>query len=115
MRTTQKGDMLIELRQGVAVPTELHSLVEESLGQEAAVRALTQDATIECRNLHSLTTEEELEVLLQEQREMGTRIATIRMHIQGARKLLAKRSIKIRWFVGQFRIAPRVDPSTKQS
>uniref|UniRef100_A0A182FWE9 Uncharacterized protein n=1 Tax=Anopheles albimanus TaxID=7167 RepID=A0A182FWE9_ANOAL len=67
MRTTQKGNMLIELRPCAAVPTkELRSLVQESLGQEAAVRALTQDATIECRNLDSLTTEEELKRVLQE-------------------------------------------------
>uniref|UniRef100_A0A182FIB8 Uncharacterized protein n=1 Tax=Anopheles albimanus TaxID=7167 RepID=A0A182FIB8_ANOAL len=109
MRTTQKGDMLIELRPGAAVPTkELRSLVQESLGQEAAVRALTQDATIECRNLDSLTTEEEMKRILQEQCGVdvvsylhlrrgpdSTKTATIRVNMQGARKLLERRTIKL--------------------
>lgn len=51
---TQKGDMLFELKRD---PSACQELVAKSLGNEVSIRALSQEAVIECRKLDEITIE----------------------------------------------------------
>lgn len=57
IRRTQKGELLLELKRDSTLSSfSCKRRVEESLKDKATVRALTQEALIECRDLDEMTT-----------------------------------------------------------
>lgn len=122
-RRTQKGEMLFELRRDPTVKSAaFKTLVEKSLGQEAVVRALSQETVVECKDLDEITTEEELRNVLKSQGNMGdvpmtirmrkgfggTQTATIRLPTAAANNLLDKGKVKVGWSVCPLKAIPRV-------
>lgn len=125
-RRTQKGEMLFELKKDPMVKSSaFKTLIERSLGDEANVRALSQETVIECRDLDEITTEDELRSALIEQCNLGdvsmtirmrkaygrTQTAAIRLPTAVASKLVEKARVKVGWSVCPLRATPRV---TKQ-
>lgn len=125
-RRTQKGEMLFELKRDPAVKSVAYkTLIEKTLGEEASVRALSQESVIECRDLDEITTEEELHNALKVQCDLGdvpisirlrkahggTQTAAIRLATVVANRLVEKGRIKVGWSVCSLRATPRV---TKQ-
>lgn len=122
-RRTQKGEMILELEKDPSVKsTAFKKLVSEALGDEANVKALSQETVIECRDLDEITTEQELRNALTTQCTLdsvpldirlrkaygGTQTAVIRLPAVAAPKLLQKGKIKVGWSVCALRIVPRV-------
>lgn len=122
-RRTQKGEMLFELQKDPSVKSSaFKELVAKALGNEANVKALSQETVIECRDLDEITTEDELRSALRVQCELddvplvirlrkaygGTQTATIRLSAVTAPKLLKKGKIKVGWSVCVLKAIPRV-------
>ena len=123
-RRTQKGEMLFELKKDPAVKSSaFKSLVEQSLGAEATVKALSPETVIECKNLDEITTacelEDALRALLGDLQDVqmvvrmrkaygNTQNASIRLSTPAANKLLAAGKVKVWWSVCSLRMAPRV-------
>lgn len=122
-RRTQNGGLLFELKKDPAVKSSaFKSLVENAVGNELKVRALSPESTIECKNLDEITTEEELKsalnVLLGDPDASmairlrkaygGTQIASIRLPTSMASKLLEAGKVKVGWSVCSLKAAPRV-------
>ena len=79
-RRTQNGEMLFELQKDPSVKSAaFKELVANALGHEAKVKALTQETTVECRDLDEITTEEELRSALKEQCNLGDEPMVIRL------------------------------------
>lgn len=114
--------MLFELAKDPTVSSvAFKQLVEQSLGEKAKVRALSQETVVECRDLDEVTTVNELEEALKEQCGFnepaviklrkaygGTQIATIRVSSIAASKLLEKEKVRVGWSICPLRVAPRV-------
>lgn len=117
IRRTKNGEMLIELQGDPSVKSEAYrELIEKSLvGSDATVRALTQEAVIEVPHLDEVTTELELREALIDQLPPGdlestakvklrkayggTQIATIKLPVAEANKLLELGKIKVGWTI----------------
>ncbi|XP_062712613.1 uncharacterized protein LOC134289907 [Aedes albopictus] len=101
--------MIFELKKDPAVKSlDYRELIAKSLGSDANVRALSQEAVIECRDLDAVTTEEELRFALTEQCKLdvpvqirlrkafgGTQTAAIRLPVDAANKLVEIGKIKV--------------------
>lgn len=122
-RRTQNGELLFELKKDPSVKSvAFKELVERVLGDEASVRALSQETTIECRELSMFTMETDLRQRLESEDALGkvpmkihlrkayrgTQTATIRLPTDAANKLLKLGRINVCWAVGRFRTIPRV-------
>jgi hypothetical protein len=124
IRRTQKGEMLFELRNDASARSVAYQgMLEEVLGGDAKVRALTQEIVVECRNIDEVTTEMELREALQEQVPLGnscqasviklrkayagTQIATIKLPVAEANKLLEAGKIKVGWTICPLRVPER--------
>lgn len=121
-RRTQKGDMLFELKKDPSIKSSAcRELVAKSLGNEASVRALSQEAVIECRELDEITTEDDVRGALLSQCNLeeapqsirlrraygGMQIATIRLPVAAAKKLVEAGKIKVGWSVCPLKLIPR--------
>ncbi|XP_053686440.1 uncharacterized protein LOC128735979 [Sabethes cyaneus] len=69
-RRTQNGELLFELKKDPA-SSAFKEMVEKVLGDEANVRALSQETTIECRELSMFTTENDLRQKLETENILG--------------------------------------------
>ncbi|XP_062541415.1 uncharacterized protein LOC134209445 [Armigeres subalbatus] len=71
-RRTQKGELLFELKKDPTIKSSaFRELIANSLGSDGNVRALTQEAVVECRDLDEITTEDELRDALVSQCKLG--------------------------------------------
>jgi len=122
-RRTQKGEILFELRKDPTIKSStFKELVEKSLGNEANVRALSQEIVIECRDLDEITTAEELSCALKALCDLGEvpmtirmrkayggmQTAAIRLSTTAANKLLEEGKVRVGWSVCPLKAAPRV-------
>lgn len=121
-RRTQKGEMIFELKKDPAIKSSSYrELVEKSLGGEANVRALSQEAVVECKDLDMITTEEDVRHALAEQCDLrgpmtirirksygGTQTAAIRLPLDAAKKLAERGKVRVGWSVCPLRLVPRV-------
>jgi hypothetical protein len=115
--------MLFELKGDTLVKSvDYKELIEKALGEDATVRALTQEIVVEVCNLDEITTEEELRGVLTEHFSLGdagrtakirlrkaygnTQVATIKLPAAEANKLLEGGKIKVGWTICHLR-APR--------
>ncbi|EDW39980.1 GL22367 [Drosophila persimilis] len=60
IRRTQKGELLLQLSKSGEETSSFLSLVGESLGDAAEVRALQERVIVECSDLDEVTTKEEI-------------------------------------------------------
>jgi hypothetical protein len=121
IRRTRKGEMLFELKGDSLAKSEVFKeLVQKTLGDVAAVRALTQETVVEICNLDEVTSEAELREALIEQFSLGeigktakvkmrkaysgTQIGTIKLPVAEANKLLKAGKIKVGWTICHVRI-----------
>jgi hypothetical protein len=113
--------MLIELKGGPLVSSaSFKETIEKSLGEDATVRALSQEIVVEVGNLDEITTETEVREALIEQFSLGerastakvklrnayrsTQIATIKLPVAEANKLLKAGRIKVGWTICPLRV-----------
>ncbi|XP_065092784.1 uncharacterized protein LOC135713581 [Ochlerotatus camptorhynchus] len=109
-RRTQKGEMLFELKKDPSVRSSaFKELVEKSLGEDANVRALSQESVVECKDLDEITTEDEVRCALKVQGNLGdvpmtirlrkayggTQMASIRLATDAANELLKTGRVKV--------------------
>lgn len=121
-RRTQTGDMLFELKKNPEVKSSAFTeIVKKSLGGDAEVRAMTQEVTVEARNLDDDTTESDVKAMLTKPEFLGevpmsirlrkaygcTQAGTIRLSLAAANQLVRIGKIKIGWAVVTFRAPPR--------
>lgn len=125
-RRTQQGDMLFELKKDPEVKSSAYreqfaKSLGDLVGDGGNVKALCQEATIECRYLDEITTVEELGRELKTQCELGeevltirlskgyqgTQTAMIRLPVSAASKLLEKGKVRVGCSVCPLRIAAR--------
>lgn len=121
-RRTQRGEMLFELKKDPEIKSAaFKELVETALGSEAEVRAMSQETTVEAKNLDEVTTESEVKAVLTRAEYLGdvpmsirlrkaygsTQAASIRLPIAAANQLLKIDRVKIGWAVVSFRAIPR--------
>lgn len=123
IRRTRDGGMLFELKGDPLVKSEAYKVImQKTLGSDATVSALTQEIVVEVINLDEITTEEELRTALIEQFSLGetgvtakvrmrkayfgTQVATIKLPLAEANKLLEAGKAKVGWTICQLR-APR--------
>ncbi|XP_073999927.1 uncharacterized protein [Rhodnius prolixus] len=112
LRRTQKGDVLIELGQQSGAQEALMEKINTVLGDAGTVKKLTPRATIEIRDLDSMTVVEdviaaiereckheagEVEVNLTESNNRGQRLAFAKMNEKAVSMLLETSRIKIGW------------------
>lgn len=122
-RRTQNGELLFELKKDPTIKSSaFKELVGKALGDDANVRALSQEMVIECKDLDEITTADEVEAALLSQCGLveepisirlrkaygGMQTASLRLSVVAATKLLEKRSVKIGWAIGHFRALPPV-------
>ena len=127
IRRTKKGEMLLEIKKEAdgTCNSRYQELMKESLGEDASVRSLVQEMTIELRDLDEITTKQEISDALGKQFAItnlsesvvkrmrkgfgGTQTAEIRLPAETAMKLIAVGKIKIGWTICKFRelIQPR--------
>ncbi|XP_065082923.1 uncharacterized protein LOC135705240 [Ochlerotatus camptorhynchus] len=112
-RRTQKGKMLLGLKKDPSVRSSaFKKLVEKSLGEDANVRALSQESVVEYKDLDEITTEDEVRCALKVQCNLGdvpmtirlrkayggTQTASIRLATDAANELLKTGRVKVGWY-----------------
>lgn len=119
IRRTQKGDLLLQLKETGENAVDFTNSIGEVLGQDAKVRTLTHRTTIECKDMDEVTTKDEICSAIKEQFGLeeftesdiislrkaygGTQIAVVSLPAKTARTLLEKGKIKIGWCVCRLR------------
>lgn len=79
-RRTQAGEMLFELKKDPSVHSSNYKgLIEKSLGEEGQVKALSQRALIEVKNLDEITSTDDLQYAMREQLGMEVASSDIRL------------------------------------
>ncbi|XP_062713362.1 uncharacterized protein LOC134290278 [Aedes albopictus] len=114
IRRTRNGEMILELRRDPKGSSSSYKeLTEKAMGDKVEVRALCPEATLLCKDLDEVTSEQEVEVAMKEQCELGearmtirvrngpsgTKVASIKLPIDAANKALRVGKIKIGWCV----------------
>lgn len=118
MRRTRNGDILLELKpEEGAKSATFKPLMEEAIGEGATIRALSQEVTVEVNGIEEFATEEDLRASMKEQFNVegewtirvrkafrSTQIASVRLPVNDANKLLEKGKIKVGWSVCEIRM-----------
>lgn len=125
VRKTRNGEVLLEFSADAKTKSaEFKKAVETVLGQDATVKALTQEVTMECRYLDEITTADELRIALKEQYALGdgqsdfpirmrkaygdTQIASFSLPVEAANEMLKNGKIKVGWSVCQLKVAQQL-------
>lgn len=83
IRKTQKGEMLLQLNTvGEADNARYREMVENVLGNEAEVRALTHEVTVECRDLDEITTREDVSKAISEQFGLKVGASAVKIYVK---------------------------------
>lgn len=114
IRRTRNGEMLIELKKDQKSSSSSYKeITERAMGNAVEVRALCPEATLQCKDLDEVTSEEEVRLAMKEQCELGevqltirmrkgpfgTQVASIKLPIEAANKALKTGKIKVGWSV----------------
>ncbi|XP_050338322.1 uncharacterized protein LOC126764713 [Bactrocera neohumeralis] len=115
IKKTAKGEILLELKKAqTGITKEYREEIVKILGDQAQIRSLTQEITVEVRDLDDITTKEDIAQAIRSEFEelrlfsveciksirpayAGTQKAIISLHAQEAKHLLAAQKIKIGW------------------
>ncbi|XP_039968625.1 uncharacterized protein LOC120780409 [Bactrocera tryoni] len=121
IKKTAKGEILLELKKAQTGSTkEYREEIVKILGDQAQIRSLTQEITVEVRDLDDITTKEDIAQAIRSEFEelrlfsveciksirhayAGTQKAIISLHAQEAKHLLAAQKIKIGWSICRIR------------
>lgn len=124
VRRTRNGEMLFELkRDPKAGSISYKELTEKALGNKVEVRALCPEATLLCKDLDEITTEEEVKLALKEQCELGevqmtirirngpdgTKVASIKLPVDAANKALRVEKVCVGWSVCPLSVSQQPD------
>lgn len=122
IRRTQAGDMIIELNKNSKNRSSaLKELTESVLGEKVQVKAMCPEATIQCKDLDEIATEEEVRTALKVQCNLegveikvrlrkapfGMQAASIKLPIDVANKVMTTGKIKVGLSVCPLRFQPR--------
>lgn len=114
IRRTRNGEMILELKRDLkANSSSYKELTEKAMGGKVEVRALCPEATLQCKDLDEVTSEDEVGFAMKEQCELGevqmsirirngpsgTKVASIKLPIEAANKALRVGKIKVGWCV----------------
>lgn len=114
IRRTRTGEMMVVLKKDAAEKgASYKALAQEVLGGKVQVRALTAEATLQCKNLDEIACAEELAAVLKQQCDVdvpsasihmrkgpaGTQIATFKLPVGEANKAVTVGSVKLAWSV----------------
>jgi hypothetical protein len=120
VRKTRNGDMLLEFKgDAPSKVNELETRIKEVIGKEAEVRALSQQVTMECRNMDEVTEDEELRAALMKSFAIGnageigqiklrkthgsTQMGTFKVSVAVANKMIEVGKVKVGWSVCRLR------------
>ncbi|XP_049309471.1 uncharacterized protein LOC125777805 [Bactrocera dorsalis] len=121
IKKTAKGEILLELKKAQTGSTkEYRDEIVKILGDQAQIRSLTQEITVEVRDLDDITTKEDIAQAIRTEFEelrlfsveciknirpayAGTQKAIISLQAQEAKHLLAAQKIKIGWTICRIR------------
>lgn len=114
IRRTRNGEMILELKRDLkASSSSYKELTEKAMGGKVEVRALCPEATLQCKDLDEVTTEEEVGLAMKEQCDLGgvqmtirirngpsgTKVASIKLPVDAANKALRMGRVKVGWSV----------------
>lgn len=118
IRRTQKGELLIQLKNSEHSTSLFKEGLGTSLGDNAEVKSLTPSKTIECKDIDEITSPEDVVTAIKSQFEIdnisltdislrkaygGTQTASIKTTEATARKLLDKGELKLGWSICHFK------------
>lgn len=119
IRRTQKGELLIQLRETGARTAEFKDVLSEALKEQAGVRTLTQRITIELKDMDEVTTKKDICEAIKAQFGVeeispadcvslrkgygSTQTATLLLPAETAKRMLKAGKIKIGWVVCRIR------------
>lgn len=119
IRRTQKGELLLQLKETGDKTTEITNNISVALGQTATVRTLSHRISIECRDIDEITTKEEIcsalnellgsegvaptDVVSLRKAYGGMQTATVSLPANMAKSLLNVGKVKIGWSVCRLR------------
>ena len=117
IRRTQKGSMLLLLKEKEARTAEFRSRISNALGKDADVKALEQRAEVLVKDIDEVTTKDEIIEAIKAQFEEEvkpehvylrksfgeTQTASISLQLTGAAKLVKAGKMKIGWVVCRIR------------
>jgi hypothetical protein len=124
VRRTQKGEMLLELKNDPGVKSESYKeLLTKSIESLASVRALSQQVVVECLHIDEVTTEAELREALKEIFPIGdlamsatirmrksfsvTQIGSLKLPAAYASELMEQGKMRVGWTICPLRIPDR--------
>lgn len=112
IKRTRNGEMILLLKkEPKASSVSYKELTEKALGNMVEVIALCPEATITCKDLDEITSEEDIRLALKEQCELGevrmsirirngpsgTKVAAIKLPIDAANKVLRIGIVRVGW------------------
>lgn len=119
IRRTQKGSLLLQLKENGEKTNDFKEVISGALGSKAEVRSLKTKVVIECRDMDEITTSEDIceaimkqygskevcskDILSLRKSYGGTQTAVISLPIDVANKLLEAGKLKIGWVVCRIR------------
>ncbi|KXJ67809.1 hypothetical protein RP20_CCG010455 [Aedes albopictus] len=119
---TQAGDMICELKKDSKNRISVYKkLTERVMGKKVQVKAMCPEATIQCKDLDEITTEEEVRLAMKEQCDLedvdmtvrlrrgpfGTQAASIKLPVDAANKAMTIGKIKVGCSVCPLRFSQR--------
>lgn len=121
VRRTRNGEILFEFKPDESAKSAVFkTLVEKVVGEEASVKALSQEVLMECRNLDEITTTDELHKALvsefssEDPQSIGiiklrkaygsTQIGSFRVPVAVANKMTEAGKVKVGWSICQLRV-----------
>lgn len=125
VRRTRTGELLLQFNSDESARSAaFKDLVEKVVGEDAIVKALSQEVLVECRNLDEVTTAEELrealvlQFSLENPQSFGviklrkaygsTQTGSIKVPVAVANKMTEVGKVKVGWSVCQLRIPQRL-------
>lgn len=120
IRRTQGGDMIIELKKDSKNKSSTYKeLTERVMGEGVTVKAMCPEATLQCKDLDEITTEDEVRTAMREQCGLGevamsirlrrgpfgTQAASIKLPVDAANKALETGKIRVGCSVCPLRIS----------
>ena len=119
VRRSREGELILVLAKDASGKTyDYKKLVEGTVGEGVSVRAVTPEATVQCRQLDEFTTEAELAEAVEKQCKVslsvaairlragprGTQVASFKLPVDEANKAIAVGKIKVGWSVCSLRV-----------
>lgn len=126
IRRTRTGEMLLILKKSAKTSSSAHmAAARQVLGEGVTMRALAPEVTIQCKELDEFTTEDELVAaikkecnvmvakILMRKGPQGTKVATFKLPMTEASKVLQAGKVKVNWSVCPLSVVNRPEACFK--